>query len=293
MADASKDTCIPNGFQAAIASAVFPVSLLTLVTFASHLRNRFLPFFGFNVERRILASILLSHGTFCTSVPLMVLPGMHVSADSRVCATLRKIGEVTIYSYLCCTFIGYMMLTLNRYIRCEFAIFYMKIVTIPRLNLALISKWILAYTINLTAAFASKRPSLFTLFVSYRKSSVYSFAAVYFISTVVVFVANLRLWMVAHNKRRVDHQRVTQNRSDSRKKNPPDARKQYKVAAILFSLTLKNIICFLPFVVMILTGEKACQQMQIIGPITASSPLLDPWIYLLMNKSVRGQVRNS
>ena len=285
-------TCISDNIPATIASVLFPLSFVILVGFASQLRDRFLPFFAFKIERRILCSIVVSHATFCLSVPFLVLPGLHVQENSHVCANLLKTGEIVIYSYFCCTFIGYTLLILNRYLRCEFAFSYRKTVTITRTNIAVVTKWLLAYAINIAASLACTDQPEFTLFVSYRRSMAYTFSAIYFSSVLTIALVNFRLWFMSHKRQRtVD---TTERSIEMSTRDNQGVRRRfvikrhYKTSAILFCLTIKNLVCFLPFVILVLIEQRKAAYFRIVGPVIAVSPLLDPWIYLLMNRSVRG-----
>ena len=286
--------CLSANGPAIAAAVIFPITIIITIVTAVLTRKLFRSGpWAFRIEQKILMNLIVANLMISLTCLTLVVAGKYIWKDTSACSTIRKVGDIVVLSTYCCIFLSYASMNLNRFLSCFVPLQYTNIVTERRLMVLFLFKWVFSYSVITTSVLLFKNSRDDGLLLTLHTEATYGFIVIYFISVIVVFVVNIWLWFLGHKKHKLA---VTQTSSGRRNDDKLSNRKKFKTVIITFSFTVKNILCFLPFICVILSepkGISTTEKLSIVGPLTALSPLLDPFLYLVINRKARLRVGNS
>ncbi len=151
--------------------------------------------------------------------------------------------------------------------------------------------WIASYTV-ISLGTLGKKQHIDGYLLYFRKSSFGLFTTIYVLCFVIVTSLNVLLWTMGYRSYLKDRRKIASISKQVSNKVRIE-RSHLKSTLIAFILTIKNIICFSPFIVVVQLRMNGCEKGAcavahfLAGPLTASSLVSDPLISIFIMKEVR------
>eukprot|EP00112_Aurelia_sp_Birch-Aquarium-sp1_P013265 Seg2809.5 transcript_id=Seg2809.5/GoldUCD/mRNA.D3Y31 product="hypothetical protein" protein_id=Seg2809.5/GoldUCD/D3Y31 len=194
-----------------------------------------------------------------------------------------------------CSFMNYILLNINRYISCLFPLRYQLLIPDQRTFISIVATWFLT-GIGLGFGFLGN-----PLFVQSNNAKLsqfdfYVFIAIFLLCLTMVLIMNIHMWVMGYVLYQKDLRVALAVIADNKRHPAIVRRNNLKAAFVSFVLTLKNMIAFFPVVLLVLmrlTGNDTPRKMELqssLGQFAAMSLLLDPCIFIVLNKEAREYV---
>ena len=241
----------------------------------------------------ILVNIAVINMVQAVIVPALLVTDHLISKEN--CKLIPTLMTKIILATHNCSFMNYIILNINRYVSCLFPLRYQLIVTDQRISSSILATWFLT-GIGLGCGFLGN-----PLFVQSNKAELskfdfYVFITVYLLCLTMVMVMNVHMWVMGYIMYKKDLRMALSVTVDDTKHPAIVRRNNLKAAFVSLVLTLKNMIVFFPVVLVILirlTGNDTPRMMKLrstFGQFAAMSLLLDPCVFILINKEAREYV---
>ncbi len=210
----------------------------------------------------ILANITLCNVFYCVLTLPMIACGAFLDSGTFVCSAMREAAGFLGYVGLCCAFINYFCLNLNRYVSCRYPLRYSTIVTERRIGAALVGSWLTAIVTN-SLRFLEGEIEAEESVLALRKSSSHTFTVIYVMCIFTVLFFNIKLWLLGQGLYKRERNVIASIARPGDSQNcslKTLTNNRLKATFIAFVLTVKNVILFFPYVVSIQLRSCGCKE---------------------------------
>ncbi len=291
------DPCLGKTRRVVTAPILLLLTAVTNILFAltNYKSSKTTKIESITFQSYILANIAACHIFYSTLIILLAVYGMFLKRNTARCQATREAAGFFAYVGYCCAFINYIYLNFNRYIYCKFPMRYSSIVTKKRVIIAIIGSWLTAIAAN-SLRFLEEEVKLDDGLLAFRKSSSHLFTVLYVICMLTILCFNIHLWLIGHRSYRRE---LTVLASFSKLADSITffsvvlSRHRLRATFVAFVLTVKNVVVFFPYVLVIQMHHHDCKAitcdavLSFLGPTAIISGLLDPLICIFVIKEAR------
>ena len=250
------------------------------------------------IQGMLLASISISSLVACVVTLPMVAITFFTTTTNHRCRLSRKFAAIFWLAPQSCNFIGCAALTIFRYLTCRFPLTCELRVTTFKTSISIITIWTVSYiSISLGSLLDDLMPSGYPVYPMNKYSGLV-FVIFYFSNIILLATVNLLMWLMGHTAYQRDklaRRTVTRGQAGG---EVVVQRNNLKVAFVSLVLPVKNIILFLPPVILELLFEAGYEGLQltetrtVFGPIPALSHMLDPLICIFLVQKTKSFLQN-
>ena len=284
--------CYPS--QGPIVSSAMTNALSTLLNLA-YLALLYLTFNASepltSLQSLFLASVTCSSLTISIFIPASIIAAYFTQITDPRCSIIKTACSFALFAGYNSLFFNYIILTVNRYIACQFPLRYESIMTKNRAMTLMSIAWVLSCILVVPILF---EPPVKTVFLYLYPHVFYAHIGVYILCVLVVSGLNFHMWLMGFLANRKDQITVASLATNaySTAAFQEVKRNHLKIAMIAFILPIKNIIFLLPVITITLLrimGYRMLylQAQPILRPFSTLSDISDPIICTFIVKEAR------
>ena len=242
----------------------------------------------------ILVNIAVINVVQAVIVPALLVID-HFATRKKNCKLIPTLMTKIILATHNCSFMNYIFLNINRYASCLFPLRYPLLITDQRIFTSILVTWFLT-GIGLGCGFFGNPLFVQSNNAELSKFDFYVFITGYLLCLTIVLIMNVHMWVIGYILYQKDLRMALSVTVDDKRHPTIVRRNNLKAAFVSLVLTLKNMIVFFPVVFIVLsrlTGNDTPRKVtlqSIFGQFAAMSLLLDPCIFIVINKEAREYV---